>query len=151
MTRREKYRKKKKNTFIRKTDSRTIVRIGRLDGADRFAFLMSKVQKTCSAFLVRVLSGGERERGQKRFLYFPSTWVGQDRSRYTLPGSPRHAAVTAVRFVETSVSGKRDWTTEGNVQEIKPARRLETKRRERTSNSSPVVVVRVVVVVVIYT
>lgn len=51
-----------------------------------------------------------------------------DRSRYTLPSSPRQPAVTAVRFVETSVSGKRDWTTEGNVQEIKLSRRVEQKQ-----------------------
>lgn len=44
------------------------------------------------------------------------------RTRLVMPPS------RVVRFVETSVSGKRDWTTEGNVQEIKPARRVKQKR-----------------------
>jgi len=48
---------------------------------------------------------------------------------------PRHAAV--VRFVETSVSGKRDWTAEGNVQEIKLARRLGQKRGPRRCRLRP--------------
>lgn len=111
-------RRYKKKIYFSRKSTRTIVYIGYVvvptTAISHFLF-----QRSCAP---RVLS---RNSFISR-LY--GTWVGQDRSRYTLPGSPRHAAVTVVRFVETSVSGKRDWTTEGNVQEIKLARRVAQKQ-----------------------
>lgn len=89
----------------------------------------------------------------EKFLQFLSGWdrtrVEQNRSRYTLPGSPRHAAVTALRFVETSVSGKRDWTAEGNVQEIKLARRVRTKTRPAHLVTVAAIVIIVIVSIIV--